>query len=60
MRAGAQTIQYRGGAARQWQQRPDYGNKRRGEAWEEKEEEGDDNKEDNNQEGGDQEEEEED
>jgi hypothetical protein len=43
----------------QWQQRPDYGNKRRGKAWEEEEEEGDGNKEDDNQEDNNQEEEEE-
>jgi hypothetical protein len=45
--------------AGQWQQRPDYGNKRRGKAWEEEEEEGDNIKEDNDQEDDNQEEEEE-
>jgi hypothetical protein len=43
----------------QQQQRLDYGNKRRGKAWEEKEEEGDDYEKDDNQEDDDQEEEEE-
>ncbi len=59
LKAVAQTIQYRGGAAGQLQQRPDYGNKRRGKAWEEEEEEGNDDKEDDNQENDDQEEDEE-
>ena len=45
-----QTIRYREGAAGQWQQRLDYGNKRRGKAWEEEEEEGNNNEEDDNQE----------
>jgi hypothetical protein len=45
--------------AGQRQQRPHYGNKRRGKAWGEEEEEGDDDEEDNNQEDKDQEEEEE-
>ncbi len=36
--------------AGQRQQRPDYGNNRRGKAWEEGEEEGDNDEEDNDQE----------